>query len=223
MVLRIGHRGASGYSPENTISSFEKAVSLICDMAELDVHLCGSGELVVIHDDTVDRTTNGSGKVSTLLLKEIKNLKIGFNETVPTLNEVLSRLRNRIMLNIELKGAGTAKPVFKEINNSGWARDQLLITSFNWDMLKDYRELDPNARIGPLTYRNHLEALEFAIGASAYCINPNHKFLTKEYVDKANKFGIKIFPWTVNKVKDISRILNMNVDGIISDYPDRIK
>ena len=93
MVLRIGHRGAAGHAPENTLVSFEKAIDLGCDMTELDVHICGSGELVVIHDETVDRTTNGSGRVSELTLREIKILDAGDGEEIPTLEEVLELLR----------------------------------------------------------------------------------------------------------------------------------
>ena len=120
MVLRIGHRGAAGRAPENTLFSFEKAVLLGCDMTELDVHLCRSGEIVVIHDETVDRTTDGSGRVSDLTLNELKLLNAGQGEAIPTLYEVLSLLRDMISLNIELKGLGTAKPVSDLVKELGW-------------------------------------------------------------------------------------------------------
>jgi len=112
MVLRIGHRGAAGHAPENTLASFRKAIELGLDMTELDVHVCASGELVVIHDENVDRTTNSKGWVSKLSLTELKRLDAGAGETVPTLAEVLDLLKDRIMLNIELKGLGTAEPVY---------------------------------------------------------------------------------------------------------------
>ena len=222
MVLRIGHRGAAGHAPENTLRSFEKAVLFGCDMTELDVHLCGSGELVVIHDETVDRTTDGSGPVSELSLNELKILNAGQGEEIPTLYEVLSLLRDMIKLNIELKGLGTAKPVYDLVKGLGWGNNDLTISSFNWDMLKEYRVLDSNARLGVLTFKNQGEALLFAEKIDAYSINPYHLLLNKKYVEDAHNKGFKVYPWTPNKELEINQAINKGVDGLISDYPDRI-
>jgi glycerophosphoryl diester phosphodiesterase len=222
MVLSIGHRGAAGHTPENTLLSFRKAVKLGCDMTELDVHLCGSGELVVIHDETVDRTTDGSGLVSNLSLSDLKTLDAGFGEKVPTLDEVLKLLKGRIMLNIELKGLGTAKPVHALVESIGWRRDALLITSFDWAMLHEYRELDPDARIGPLTYNNLNDAMVFAQSIDAHSINPYHSHLNTKYLREAHGKGFRIYPWTVNQSEDIEHMIKMGVDGVISDYPERV-
>jgi glycerophosphoryl diester phosphodiesterase len=222
MVLRIGHRGAAGHAPENTLRSFSKAVELGCDMTELDVHLCGSGELVVIHDETVDRTTNGSGEVASLTLTELKQLDAGLGERIPTLEEVLALLRGRVKLNIELKGLGTAEPVHKLIQSSGWKQDALLITSFNWEMLSEYRAHEPDARLGPLTYENLVEAMGFAETVNAYSINPYHGHINADYIEEAHTRGFKVYPWTVNKVEDIAKLIKLGVDGVISDYPDRV-
>ncbi len=119
MVLRIGHRGAAGHAPENTLDSFRKAVELECDMTELDVHVCASGEVVVIHDETLDRTTDGKGQVSDHKLSELKQLDAGNGEEIPTLAEVLMLLKDKVMLNIELKGLGTAKPVYDLVIKTG--------------------------------------------------------------------------------------------------------
>jgi len=222
MVLRIGHRGAAGHAPENTLGSFRKAIDLGCYMTELDVHICGSGELVVIHDETVDRTTNGSGLVSELNLNQIKLLDAGSGESIPTLRQVLGLLKGRIQLNIELKGLGTAKPVYELVESTGWRGENLLITSFTWGLLKEYRRKDSEARIGPLTHLNLNEAMKFAEEIDVYCINPYHKLLTNDYVEKAHRKGFKVNPWTVNNPKDIMNLINLGVDGVISDYPDRI-
>ena len=123
MVLRIGHRGAAGHAPENTLLSLNKAMELGCDMTEIDVHICASGEVVVIHDDVVDRTTDGTGAVSELSLDELKSLDAGKGEKISTLNKVLSSLKGRISLNIEFKGEGTPEPVFGIVKDSGWAPD----------------------------------------------------------------------------------------------------
>ena len=222
MVLRIGHRGAAGHAPENTLRSFEKAVLLSCDMTELDVHLCGSGELVVIHDESIDRTTDGSGQVSGLSLNELKLLNAGQGEEIPTLYEVLSLLKGMIGLNIELKGLGTAKPVYDLVKELGWGNNDLMISSFNWDMLNEYRVLDSSARLGVLTFKNHGEALELAEQIDAYSVNPYHLLLTQKYVEKAHNKGFMVYPWTPNKESEIKQAINKGVDGVISDYPDRI-
>ena len=222
MVLRVGHRGAAGHAPENTLRSFEKAVLLGCDMTELDVHLCSSGELMVIHDETVDRTTDGKGQVSGLTLNELKLLNAGQGEEIPTLDEVLSLVRGMIGLNIELKGLGTAKPVYDLVKELSWENNTLMISSFNWDMLKEYRVLDSNARLGVLTFKNHGEALKFAEKIDAYSINPYHGLLQRKYVEKAHDKGFKVYPWTPNKESEIKQAIRKGVDGVISDYPDRI-
>jgi glycerophosphoryl diester phosphodiesterase len=222
MVLRIGHRGAAGHAPENTLPSFRKAVELGCDMTELDVHVCASGEVVVIHDETLDRTTDGKGSVSDHTLSELKRLDAGDGEQIPTLREVLELLRGKIMLNIELKGLSTAEPVYRLVEETGWSNEELTISSFNWGMLTGYKLLDADARIGVLTFKNHQEALEYAEDNKAHSVNPYHILLKKKLVKRAHSKGLKVYPWTPNTVSDIQAEINKGVDGVISDYPDLI-
>jgi glycerophosphoryl diester phosphodiesterase len=222
MVLRIGHRGAAGHEPENTLLSLNKAVELGCDMTEIDVHVCKSGEVVVIHDEEVFRTTNGTGFVSQMTLDELKSLDAGKGEKIPTLKEVLKTLKGRIQLNIELKGEGTPIPVHRILENSGWSKDEYLLTSFNWNMLDEYRELDRQARLGPLAHINAFHAARYAVKIDAYCVNPLHHLCRKTFITKTHKKGLKIFPWTVNDPLDIEKMKDYEVDGIISDYPDLI-
>lgn len=222
MVLRIGHRGAAGHSPENTIKSFLKAVELGCDMTELDVHVCGSGEVVVIHDDEVFRTTNGSGVVQQMSLEQLKALDAGEGEKIPTLEAVLGVLKNKIKLNIELKGKGTPAPVHRIVKNSGWSPTDILITSFDWNMLEEYQELDPEALLGPLAHTSVFHAARFASKIGAYCVNPYYLLCRKTFVEKTHTKGLKIFPWTVNESYDIGKMKDFGVDGIISDFPDRV-
>ena len=138
-VLIIAHRGASAYEPENSLRAIETAIKLKADMVEVDIRKSKDGELVVIHDENVDRTTNSKGWVSKLSLTELKRLDAGAGEMVPTLAEVLDLLKNRIMLNIELKGLGTAEPVYKLIKETGWQNTNLTISSFNWESLTEYK------------------------------------------------------------------------------------
>ncbi len=126
----IGHRGACGYEPENTISSFKKALELGVDAIELDVYVLGRGELVVIHDDKVDRTTNGKGYVLDYSFEELRKLDAGNGQTIPTLEEVLDLVNMKTSVNIELKGTGTAKAVASTIYNylaKGWSEEQLMV------------------------------------------------------------------------------------------------
>lgn len=134
MVVKVGHRGAAGHEPENTLRSFRRAMELGADMVELDVHLCGSGELVVIHDETVDRTTDGTGEVAKMTLDEMRALDAGKGERIPTLQEVIDLATGRMDINIELKGLGTAGPALEHIEDAvdnGWEISGFHASSFH--------------------------------------------------------------------------------------------
>jgi len=225
-MLKIGHRGAKGYEPENTLIAFEKAIHLGVDGIELDVHLSSDNELIVIHDETVDRTTNGKGEVNQLSLKELKALKIENTAEIPTLTEVLDLVKQRCFINIELKGIGTPKPVIqlisRYISEKNWDYNHFLISSFDWKMLEETHSLDPKIKIGILTEESIDSALAFAKKINAFAINPYYKLLSKENVILMQQNGFEIYPWTVNSENAIQKIKSFNVNGIISDFPDRI-
>lgn len=228
-MFKIGHRGARGYAPENTLASFKKAIELGVDAIELDVQLCKSGELVVMHDDTVDRTTDGSGLVKKMKLKELKELDAGMGERIPTLEEVLDLVNRRVKANIELKGPKTAKPAMKLIDeyvkNKGWSLDDFIISSFKRKELKEARSFNPTIQIGVLISKPRLIdrwSFRFAQKIRARFICPGKKLVTKRFVCKAHKYGLKVFVWTANDPKDIKKLIKAGVDGIFSDYPDRL-
>ncbi|GEC71000.1 glycerophosphoryl diester phosphodiesterase [Flavobacterium flevense] len=225
-MLKIGHRGAKGYEPENTLIAFEKAIHLGVDGIELDVHLSSDNELIVIHDETVDRTTNGKGKVNQLSLKELKALKIENTAEIPTLTEVFDLVNQLCFINIELKGIGTPKPVIqlisRYISEKNWDYNHFLISSFDWKMLEETHSLDPKIKIGVLTEESIDSALAFAKKINAFAINPYYKLLSKENVILMQQKGFEIYPWTVNSENAIQKIKTFNVNGIISDFPDRI-
>lgn len=219
-ILKISHRGASGYEPENTLISFQKAIDLNADGVELDVHLSLDGELVVIHDETIDRTTSGKGFVNQLTALELKKFEI------PTLIEVFDLIDRRCFINIELKGIGTAKPVNDLINlyisDKEWKPNDFLISSFDWNMLEEFHSLNPKIRIGVLTEESIDDALAFAKKIKAFSIHPDYVLLSKENVALMQKNGFGVFPWTVNSEEDIQKIKSFNVNGIISNFPDKI-
>jgi len=219
-ILKIGHRGAKGHKPENTLASFEKAIDLNVDGVELDVHLSSDGTLIVIHDETIDRTTNGKGLVNQFTASELQK------HGIPTLTEVLDLANRQCFVNIELKGIGTEKPVIELIEHyilyKKWFYNDFLVSSFDWKMLEDVHFLDPRIRIGLLTEDAIEEAVAFAKKIKAFSIHPDYVLLSKENVALMQDNGFEVYPWTVNSIEDIQKIKSFNVNGIISDFPDRI-
>ena len=222
----IGHRGAMGHETENTIASIKKAMDFGVDMIEIDVFKIASGEIVVFHDDQVERLTDGSGNIEDYSLEEMNQLTLVGGHKIPLLQEVLDLMDNRTALNIELKGADTAGTVDKILNDNihekGWALENILISSFNWDELRQMRLNNEAIDIAILTEDDPLEAIPIAQELNAVAINPNYKTLTKENTAQIQEKGFKLFTWTVNEPDEIERLKNIGVDGIISDYPERV-
>jgi glycerophosphoryl diester phosphodiesterase len=219
-MLKMGHRGAKGYEPENTLKSFQKAIDLGCDGIELDVHLSSDGELMVVHDATIDRTTNSKGKVNFMTSAALKQFNI------PTLNQVLEIVKPNFLVNIELKSFETVEKVIeiieKNSTENNWNYSSFLVSSFDWKALEKVRFLSPKIQIGVLT-EDHLQtAFEFAKQINAYSIHPYFKLLNEENTAKLQNSGFKIYTWTVNNQDDIDKMKSLKVDGIISDFPDRI-
>lgn len=225
-VQKIGHRGAKGHAPENTMASFAKALDLGADGIELDVHVCATGELVVIHDFTVDRVTNGTGEVHKLSLAQLKALTIEGDQYIPTLHEVYDLIDKRCFVNIEMKGRHTVLPVSDFINdyvqNKGYSYADFLVSSFQREELQVMSGVNPKVHLGVLTQASVTQAWEWAIEFKAKAIHPHFTLLTESNVKKAQQAGFKVYTWTMNEPEDIARIKTYNVDGIISDFPERL-
>lgn len=215
-MLKIGHRGAKGYVAENTLASFQKALELDVDMIELDVHVSKENIPIVIHDETVDRTTNAKGKVTNFTAKELQNLGI------PTLEDVFDLVENRCGINIEIKVFEATKAVLNLINNSSFDTEKIIISSFDWNVLQLYHSEKSAIHFGVLTENSIDDALSFAKKISAYSIHPYFKLLNTENVQLMHQNGFKIYPWTVNNLEDITFVKSFLVDGIITDFPDRL-
>jgi glycerophosphoryl diester phosphodiesterase len=224
----IGHRGAMGHVAENTIPSIKKAMELGVDGIEIDVFRCKTGELVVFHDEKLDRLTNASGLIESLELDSIKKITVLDKYRIPTLEEVLILIDGKVKLNIELKGQGTASPtndiINQYINKGGWTNDKFIISSFKWDELEKFRSLNSLIPIAVLvnTRVNPIEALPFARKVKAIAINPNFKDLNQENIKEIQSNGFKVFPYTINELDDIERMIKLGVDAIITDYPERV-
>lgn len=223
----IGHRGACGHAPENTLASFSKALEIGVDAVELDVHLAKTGELVVIHDETVDRVANGKGPVADKTIDELKKYTLELGEKIPTLNEVCDLINRRCIINIELKGPSTAKPVATLIRTyvteKGWGYESFFVSSFNHHELFAFRQLLPMVQTGAL-----LEGIPLNYAAFAEDVGATHAILSlcttnKEFVTDAHKRGLQVFVYTVDDPKDMKHLLDLGVDGIITNFPDRCK
>ncbi len=224
-TLRIGHRGAMGHITENTVESVRKALELNCDMIEIDVFKIKSGELVVFHDYTLDRITNAQGNIEDYTLTELEDVTVGEKHKIPTLEEVIDVVNRKAVLNIELKGNNTATDTYRiiqEFKERGWKNEDFILSSFKWDELQAVYDLDPSILLAVLTEKNPEDAIEFALKVNAKAINPHFKKLNEDNVKKIREANLKIYPWTVNDQKDIAKMKSLKVDGIITNYPERI-
>jgi glycerophosphoryl diester phosphodiesterase len=225
-ILNIGHRGAKAYAPENTLLAFQKAIDMAVDGIELDVHLSADQEVVVIHDDTINRTTNQNGTVSSMSLKDLKSATIESDLEIPTLCEVLDLINKNCIVNIELKGKNTGAAVSKIIEHyilkKNWHYDHFLVSSFDWIALLDLHLENPKIPLGVLTEYDLDLAITFAEFIEAKSIHAYHHLLTPEKTTQIQDKGFQVLAWTVNEPEDIQKIKSFHVNGIISDFPDRI-
>lgn len=225
--LVIGHRGAMGHETENTLASVQKALDLGVDMIEIDVFNIDSGETVVFHDERLERLSNAGGKIEEWNYFDLSKVILEGNHKIPMLQEVLKLVDNKVRLNIELKGAGTVDRVnfitAYYIRERGWSVDNFLISSFRWDELREMRRVNDSIPIAILTEADPLDAISIAKELNAEAINPSYKKLTPENSRAIEEAGFKIYPWTVNEPNDIATMKQLGVDGIITNYPERIR
>lgn len=222
MTLNIAHRGASGHAPENTMVAFEKAIELGCDGIETDVQISKDGVLVLIHDERVDRTTTGTGYVKAHTFEELDALG------VPALEELLILAKKHgILLNLELKNTIVQYPLLEEkvihmIMDYGMEK-QVILSSFNHYSMVKCKSIQPTIETGLLYIEPLYETEKYCLNAGANAIHPDYRTLNKEVVAAAHAKGIKVNPYTINEKADIAYMIEIGVDMIISNYPDRVK
>jgi len=227
-LLNIAHRGASGEFPENTLPAFAAAIEAGAQMCELDAQLTRDGAAIVIHDETVDRTTNGTGAVAAMSLAEIRRLDAGVTfgarfagTLVPTLQEVLTLVRGRCALNVELKSAGVEREVCRLLREHE-ALSSTLVSSFDWDALAQARRLEPALRLSVLADRSPDAMFETAQRLGASSVNPRVNLVTEALVARAHRGGFKVLVWTVDNAAKIDQMIELGVDGIMTNYPARL-
>ncbi len=217
-MLRVGHRGARAYAPENTLASFKKALELGVDAVELDVRKTKDNQIVVIHDADVKRTTDGEGLVGELSLGQIKGFSAEDGEKIPTLQEVLDFLDKKVKVLIELKETGVEEQVLAIVKERGLEHN-VVIVSFLEDALKKIRELDGDIETG-LIYVKHKNPVKAALELKANYLVALYRFTHTANVVKAHENGLKVIVWTINNPQEVEEYAKKGVDGITSDKPD---
>ena len=223
--LCIGHRGARGHAPENTLLSIDTGIRLGAEMIEFDVQRC-DGELVVIHDPRLERTTNGQGRVEESRFEYLRSLDAGQGQQIPTLREVLDLVEARVSLNIEIKSAGgTATSVataLREALADGWNASQFLVSSFHLPELYEFKQLAPEIPIAALVCGVPLDWAGCAVELGAQALNVSAEFADTRLLHDAHARGLKMYVYTVNHLDDMRRLCDAGFDGVFSDYPDRV-
>jgi glycerophosphoryl diester phosphodiesterase len=229
----IGHRGASGYAPENTFSAFQLAQDLGGHGIEFDVQLTKDGIPLVIHDETLDRTTNLHGQVSTFTWEEIQKADAGSwmgekwsGERVPRLADVLEAC-SHLFLNIELKNSIVPYPGMEEIVIELLKRycdlSRVIVSSFNPQSVLRLKQLEPQLRTGLLYEEEPNDVLKYARHLGVMAVHPDCRLLTEEKVRLFQGEGLQVNTWTVNEPEEMKKMVRMGVDGIITNYPDRLR
>ena len=218
--LIIGHRGAAGLEPENTLRSFARALQIGVDAIELDVY-CVDDHLVVIHDDTLERTTNGRGRVMSTSYDALRRLDAGKGEHIPTLEEVLDLVAGRVTVNVELKGKGTAAPLAAYI--AAHPKHDLLVSSFDHRELGKFRAAAPKTRVAPLFHKASSRMFEVADALEAWSINLSAEIAKSARLQTIADKGYRSLVYTVNDPVVAKRLQADGAGGIFTDFPDRMQ
>ena len=228
----IAHRGFSSIAPENTLIAFQKAIDCKADYFELDVRKTQDDSIVVIHDSSVNRTSSNDskGEIAKMTSKDLSAVKVGYtakfgdqykNEKVPTLREALELAKGKIKVCIEIKVHGVEKEVLKTVNDLGM-NDQVIIFSFYYPVLERIRELDKAIPILFLKGTADKMTIEEAKAIEARAIGVgNGTSITKAYLDYAHKNDIEVWKYTVNKEDKMQQLIDLGLDGLITDFPDK--
>lgn len=222
------HRGASALAPENTLAAFREAEAAGADGLELDVHLSRDGVPVVIHDDTVDRTTNGSGAVDTMTFREIRSLDAGrwfgrqfAGEQVPALDEVFQLVGDRLRLNIEIKNAAAGIAVLSLMKR--FPQTRLLVSSFDHDLLGVLHRQNPELSLGFLQETSDWQgAVERAAGCAAESFHPREDLVDAELITACRSRRLAVYPWTVDDPQRLTALCQFGVAGVFCNDPEGV-
>ena len=216
--VKIAHRGASAYEPENTLASFKKAIDMNTDLIEFDVRCTQDSQLVVIHDKKVDRTTDGSGLVGHKTLSELKELDAGKGEEIPTLDEVLELFRGKTRFAIELKENGVEDKIVQQIKKHGVEKESFVI-SYKPNRLKVIKHLEPSISTGLISFSS-MNFIKNALNCGADAVAPFHWFVSNNTVRRARESGLHLFTYVVDESVKARVLRERGVQGIVTNRPD---
>ncbi|UJF31925.1 glycerophosphodiester phosphodiesterase [Paenibacillus hexagrammi] len=231
--LIIGHRGAAGEAPENTLASFELALKQGADGIELDVHLTQDGQIVVCHDPTLNRTTNGTGYIVQQSLESIQQLDAGAwfgdafrGERVPTLREVFEAVPEGKLINVEVKHAyeGRMEHVLLSFLRRSGRMQDVVVSSFDHKCIKRLKVSEPELQVGLLYAANLIDHSAYAelLGVEVYSLHPHYEGIGASDIKLAVEKGLHVYPYTVNREEEYRRLIEAGVSGIITDFPARL-
>jgi len=224
LCLCIAHRGASGYEPENSLGSFNRAIELGAPWVEFDVRVVEETP-IVFHDRTLTRMTHSHGIVEKQTLASIRALSLPNGEKIPLLREVLDALRAKACAQIELKGPGSGEATASTLRQAlqeGWSPTCFIVSSFDQQELASFAALAPEIPLGLLTYGYPLNCVEIARKLKAVSVHLHLDAVSHGRIKELHDAGFKVFVYTVNDPNDITTVLELGVDGIFSDFPDRV-
>ncbi|MFQ3197548.1 MAG: glycerophosphoryl diester phosphodiesterase [Paraglaciecola sp.] len=225
-MLIFAHRGASADAPENTLLAIDRALEQQADAIEIDVHQ-HLGELLVIHDHWLHRTTNGLGQLQDYTLAQLQQFDAGAGQKIPTLWQVMARIAGQCTVNIELKGVQDVSLVVRLIEKAqstlGFTPEQFIVSSFDHHLLRNIKQRQPALQIGALTASKPLDYAAFATALDAYSVNVDVTFLDHEFVLDAKRRGLKVFVYTVDEAADLLRLQSWQVDGVFSNAPGKAR
>jgi glycerophosphoryl diester phosphodiesterase len=229
----IAHRGASGHAPENTLAAFQRVVELGATFIETDLHVTRDGRFVAIHDETVDRTTNGSGEVHDFTLDELRRVDTGLwfdrdfmGEQVPTLEEILEFSRkNDVVFYLELKYAAMKgmDHALAAALSKGQSAPRTIVISFDAAILKPLRKIDPSIMMGLLVEGTTPGCIGAAVDLGVRQLCPKFTGLDTAFVEEAHRADLQVVTWTVNTAEEMRAMISAGVDGIMTDFPDRLR
>lgn len=222
-VLLIAHRGANKLAPENTLKAFQKAIDLNADYVEFDVHKSKDGEIVIMHDGNTLRTTGYKGEISEMTLEELKKLDCGDGEKIPTLNELIKIAKGKIGLQLEIKAEGITNDIYKILKESDLL-ETTIISAFKHEELYELKKLDRKLKLSSLIIGiKKNTTIREAVDNGFYAIHPLYKFVNQKFLDTAHEENIKVNAWTIDSITKMRKLIEMGIDGIITNDVETAK
>ena len=219
----IAHRGASGYEFENSMSAFKKAIEL-ADVIETDVRKTKDNVLILSHDDNLQNLTNSNKIISESTFKELEFVKLNNGELIPTVEDLLSIHKGEIIFNLEIKVENVEKLLVQLVKKYDLL-NHVVFSSFSLDVLMNIKKIEPRAQLQFVTIFPHIvfperNQLKKLAELGIHALNPLYSLITEDLIKQAREVGLELYPWTINDMDTILKMIELGIDGVMTDYPD---